>query len=481
MGACVYGKEDRNRTARSLPVQAPSMSRKHQWERSLSAWEAELPRRDDGGSNEELEDYDNISQCEAAIQLFNYVVDLKLDGKVNATQACILSFWACRSGATGLIEKLGRPPGKQSGSYSSHFDSIVLPKDDDIHKSLCSVSVPGHRRSDATRCVTNVDVLYPLDLIATEFYLDPAKAKADVAMALAEDRLPSSYLLHPVVAGADESEVVLPYGRYLDKVPFQRTDSCLGWWLYNVLSGTRHLIAVLRASEMCKCGCRGHCSLYPMWSFFSWAFGALARGVHPEGRHDKKPFRKGEMYINMQANKPLGFKVAVIFVKMDMGEYPTLGLASCASKSPCPLCWCTKQDWTSDDWQDANAFDEIFQWQSKTRGDYETACNACETNVLVGNTIVHVLRGRLFFDKRKDGSLGRSLRSHVPGLGLRRYDRMEPTPSRQDVAELDASECPVQLTFWRRGHESWVRRRNPAFSTSTGLSLELSLVPDWMH
>eukprot|EP00959_Pyramimonas_sp_CCMP1952_P015618 330476-Pyramimonas_sp.AAC.1 len=199
----------------------------------------------------------------AARELSDYIIQLKLDGQINATQACILSFWASRAGASGMVTKLAWPPGKQSGSYSSHFDRVVLPKGDNIHRSFYSITVPAHRRSDATRCTMEVPALNPIDLVVEEFGSNASKAKADVAIALAEGRLPAAYTSHPVVQGASHGECVLPFGMYLDKVPFERTDSVLGVWLYNILSGLRFLVVCLRASEMCKCGCRGHCSLYP--------------------------------------------------------------------------------------------------------------------------------------------------------------------------------------------------------------------------
>ena len=47
---------------------------------------------------EDQADVESLDPKECAGQLFSYVVDLKIAGSINATQACILSFWASRAG-----------------------------------------------------------------------------------------------------------------------------------------------------------------------------------------------------------------------------------------------------------------------------------------------------------------------------------------------------------------------------------------------
>eukprot|EP00959_Pyramimonas_sp_CCMP1952_P310364 6495353-Pyramimonas_sp.AAC.1 len=61
---------------------------------------------------------------------------------------------------------------------------------------------------------------------------------------------------------------------------------------------------------MCKCGCRGHCSLYPVWSFTARVLEAMSKGTYPTARRDLSPFRRGDLFLNMKAGQPMGFKVA---------------------------------------------------------------------------------------------------------------------------------------------------------------------------
>ena len=55
----------------------------------------------------------------------------------------------------------------------------------------------------------------------------------------------SLYTDHEVVK-AHPSKPVVPLGWYMDGVAFVRRDSCLGFWLINLVSNRRHLLMVLR-------------------------------------------------------------------------------------------------------------------------------------------------------------------------------------------------------------------------------------------
>eukprot|EP00969_Alexandrium_andersonii_P121853 5387748-Alexandrium_andersonii.AAC.1 len=59
-------------------------------------------------------------------------------------------------------------------------------------------------------------------------------------------------------------------------------------------SGRRHLCAVLRKSEMCKCGCRGWCSVFSVFLMIRWAFESMGSGIYPSERHDGQPFGEGD-------------------------------------------------------------------------------------------------------------------------------------------------------------------------------------------
>eukprot|EP00959_Pyramimonas_sp_CCMP1952_P067548 1410007-Pyramimonas_sp.AAC.1 len=68
---------------------------------------------------------------------------------------------------------------------------------------------------------------------------------------------------------------------YVDGVQFSRTDSVIGFFCFNIASGIRHLCATLRKSELCSCGCRGWCSVFPILAMLRWSILATLRGEFP--------------------------------------------------------------------------------------------------------------------------------------------------------------------------------------------------------
>ena len=123
---------------------------------------------------------------------------------------------------------------------------------------------------------------------------------------------------------------------------------------------------------------------------------------------------------------------------------------------------------------------QAWPWRRKSPADYVSAWSACVTTVTVLSNRIRILRGRLRFNASKDGPRGRALEADIPELGLQRSDRLEPSRARPDVAVLNETECSVDLTFWRRRRETWVLRRNPLLEV-LGVSVAITLVPDWMH
>ena len=91
---------------------------------------------------------------------------------------------------------------------------------------------------------------------------------------------PPAYYEHEVVRNHDG--LVMPCALYLDGAPFSNRDGLVGIVVYNLLSFKRHLVAVYRRSNLCKCGCRGWCSFWPVFDFVRWSFAALGLGNYPE-------------------------------------------------------------------------------------------------------------------------------------------------------------------------------------------------------
>eukprot|EP00959_Pyramimonas_sp_CCMP1952_P456977 9474064-Pyramimonas_sp.AAC.1 len=190
--------------------------------------------------------------------------------------------------------------------------------------------------------------------------------------AIDDGELPRSYHDHPIVLGAPAGTAVHPIAIYVDGISFSRTDGCLAWWVYEILSGVRHLLCVLRRSEMRRCGCRGWCSIWQVWSFIHWSCACMARGVMPQCRHDGGAFRNGDTVRMQEAGKPLGWRACVLFIKGDWAEHVhSFGYPLWSTDGhPCPWCFATSDDIYA--WRGMSPFG--VPCRPKTIVDYENAC-----------------------------------------------------------------------------------------------------------
>ena len=103
-------------------------------------------------------------------------------------------------------------------------------------------------------------------------------------------------------------------------------DGVLGIWLVNFLTGERFLLVVLRKKLWCTCGCRGWCTLFPIFAFIIWSLRAMAAKLHPTERHDFEPWNELDGERSARAGQPLGARWCCLWLAGDWCEYAhTLG------------------------------------------------------------------------------------------------------------------------------------------------------------
>eukprot|EP00969_Alexandrium_andersonii_P266124 11762703-Alexandrium_andersonii.AAC.1 len=118
-------------------------------------------------------------------------------------------------------------------------------------------------------------------MLAAEVVREPEQLE-ELKKGLQAGEWPDVYLSHPVVQRT--SEAVLPCAFFADGVPFQVRDSLLCFTVHSLVSGRRHICAMLRASTMCRCGCTGYHSIEPIMRFLRWSLESLASGEYPRLR-----------------------------------------------------------------------------------------------------------------------------------------------------------------------------------------------------
>jgi len=439
---------------------------------SASSWLNEEPT----GPDDDEFDYNAVPVDIATEELFLLIVQLKLQGSLSAKQACCIAFWASKSGVQGEVAKLGLRPDSQSGKFSRRFDEVAgtKPSADGTYM----LPVARRRRNDATRVYEPIPIVLPLEALKRELR-ETREPERELARALEANELPPIYHNHPVVVGASEGEVVHPICLYTDGVAFTRTDSALGLWCYFALSGRRHLLSVLKKTEMCSCGCRGWCSMYPLWLATAWSLAAMAAGVNPSRRHDGQPFDASSDGNRIRdAGQPLGWKAACVFFKCDLAEHShSMGFPGLRDQvAGCIWCYAGAEDQHS-----TSGLTAVGPgWPLKGDAQFEAANAACEHRVRMSPNDLALVKRWLNYDKRQQGSHGRALQVDVPHLGLQKHDRLEPSLELMDVSLLDDAPGPIDVLFWRVKRETLTRHRNPIFCQETGLQVT-HIGIDWLH
>ena len=261
----------------------------------------------------------------------------------------------------------------------------------------------------------------------------------------------------------------------------------LGVFVYNMVTGHRCLIIVIRKSELCKCGCRGWCTLHVAFEYIHWCAAVSASGEFPAQRFGGADFDPvSEDFRVARATTSLGGIFCFLVMKGDWAEFQvTFGFPTFSSLySPCPLCFAPKEMFVLRD-----GFSVVnFPYALKTFRDYNQFCDSCEIVVVLNQQLHLAIRGRLAYDKRsgKAAKFGRVLMEAVPlpgGEGLRAGDRLEPSLGLMDVGEMfdKLDTFPKTVKFWRIPAHVMSHHRNPLFDEELGITPQRIMGIDGLH
>ena len=125
---------------------------------------------------------------------------------------------------------------------------------------------------------------------------------------------PPCYYDNGIVLETPADVPVVPMVIYVDGISFTRTDNVIGFYCYTPVSNKRTLMAVMRRSEFCDCGCAGWCGLYKVWDMIRWSLVALRAGQWPTVDQAGMPLRGDHA---TRAGTDLNFRAFLIFCKAD--------------------------------------------------------------------------------------------------------------------------------------------------------------------
>ncbi|CAK0827746.1 unnamed protein product [Prorocentrum cordatum] len=434
----------------------------------MAAWEVAAPWED-----QRVHD----SREEGAEIFADYIVQLKNEKVLSAKQACLLAHWATKAGVVGFVNELAMEPteNRQSGHWTRHWDTVMRSRASDEH--YLDMNVPMSNRSDLSRVMVDMPTTPPHVAVHEEAENAP-DIKQRLQDAIDLGILPPVYAEHPVVTGAPNGVPVFPLAVYTDGVAFTRTDSVIGFYVYNIVTRVRHLCATIRKSDACKCGCRMWCTIYGVLSMLKWSFLSMQNGRWPDARPDGSAWGPSDEGEASCAGTQFGWRAVLLFLKADWSEnVGTMAFASWQSTDcPCPKCDCTRDTW--DNFLGVSPMGA--PWSTLTVDDYDAECRACEYDRVVTDADFPRLRGNLFFDKREQGNRGRCLERDFDTLGLKKGDRMEPWPELPTTNDFDIRPKPLHVRFWRRSNERHARHRNPLICNELYTSPS-HLVEDWLH
>ena len=188
--------------------------------------------------------------------------------KLSPADLCICCYHLALMDAPGADWQLyAYPPDRNAHVYQAHLDT-VLPSAGPFYHVDTPIWNKGSERvtkSIPTACLwQRLGLEFKANQTLGHTLDGSIDAKPDVMRT-------EAYMSHPTVTASLENEnpLPLPLAMYLDGVAFTsalagRMDSLLGIWIINLLTEDRHLFCVIRLLDMCRCGCKGWCSLFPL-------------------------------------------------------------------------------------------------------------------------------------------------------------------------------------------------------------------------
>ena len=197
----------------------------------------------------------------------------------------------------------------------------------DDNTDLYPISVPGYHKSDFERTVHQTVVIPRHEQIDNDI-ANAVSFRNRLAEARADGTLPPAYWQHAIVQRCRD-RMVAPVAIYVDAVPYSESDSVIGWWMVNLLSGRRFLVGLLRKRLSCRCGCRGWCSFYAIFRALHWMIKCGADGVWATARHDREPWQPLDVSRAAKSGQHMVMPFAVFYIKVDWSEAAsTFGLPS---------------------------------------------------------------------------------------------------------------------------------------------------------
>ena len=392
-------------------------------------------------------------------------------GKMDGVQMCTIAHHVTRAGGQGVSD-LAVEPGNRHAA--DHIRGVL--------GSRCTTAfyvarVPMWCKTSERRQHLDFPVNLPHEEFAACFADRPEELKIDVD-SLEPGDLPDRFYQHPVYDR--HGAKTCPLGLFSDGVPYTKQESMIAFYWSSLLAPRRHLICAIRKSDLCRCGCKGLCTLGAVQRIIAWSFSVIQSGKWPEFDHmGRSLLLNGEEARAAKAGQDLadGHCGALVEMRADLEEYcASMGFKRWSVKQN--PCWCCTTKLA--EFYDFPAFVEGSPWNlhARTAGTYAAEIANCLVQIEVAaDDDMAEISAKLRFDRRKDGHGGLCLTEATRGLpkGAR---LMEAGP----VIDLHAVQdipTPCTLTFFDTKGDHGMNFVYPLFAIE-GFTID-SLTLDVMH
>ena len=358
----------------------------------------------------------------AAGALRKQLIGLYVSKALSAVELCTLCHNIVLATPDAVADLALRPGITSLGNYNAHV-RLILGAELGL-ADLSYVEAPMSDSHSGLRVIGSIPYIPPSEWFHERLVGDQV-GHHDVDMASPLPNLPPTVILgwtplqdsHPVVVAARAKGVhasrIRRGGLYMDAAGFTKHEGFEGLFFNDLETGKRGLCAVVRKSELCNCGRRGFCTLWPLHEAVRHDLEWAGKGIWAPCRYDNTPLPRDGIR-DQRAGLPMSLYVACTELRADWPGFSLpLGFRACNHKyHPCPLCHCTKETMGL---IEGVALDGSGPWLPYTHDEYLAEVGECCIKVHVATPADQqaIMDAPLDFDSSDKGYLGRVLYDDV--------------------------------------------------------------------
>ena len=351
-----------------------------------------------------------------------------------AVELSSLCFHVMRAGGAGVGDLALDP--RQSNHAAEHVRNVLGGSDSRFYM----FQLPVWNHETDSRHHISFPIRLPHEIFSDSWAENPASwdpINFDVR------DLPPQFADHEV--SREHPGRTAPVGFFSDGVPHTKRDAFIVQYLSNSLTKKRFMISSIRKGDLCRCGCKGQCTLGQINRVVRWSFNALASGLWPAENHEGGPLDPERA---LKRGFPLaeGWAGALTELRMDLLELTgALGFKTWQNVDhPCFCCDIKKKDLFKHPKSLAEA-----TWTRKDNTAYQNMLAASLKTVHVPD---RGALGRLLKGLRLDVDFGgMGAWRNIPEFGLRRGWRVVENEHVNDIHKLSDIPVPeggVDLVFF---------------------------------